>query len=123
LILLCQWHHTGVHEGGVTITRDSNRWVFTKPDGRSCDPWVSDQNLAQHIDVALRGNDSMHRLIMWLRWTASSTPTPASSDLAGLVNPSTCTPASEPSSPSSFPSQLRTLINKRRSWSSFVPVQ
>jgi hypothetical protein len=54
LILLCQWHHTGVHEGGVTITRDSNRWVFTKPDGRSCDPWVSDQNLAQHLDVALR---------------------------------------------------------------------
>jgi uncharacterized protein DUF222/HNH endonuclease len=54
LILLCQWHHTAVHEGGVTITRDGGRWVFNKPDGRPCDRWVSDENLAQHLDVALR---------------------------------------------------------------------
>jgi hypothetical protein len=43
-----------VHEGGVTITRTGDRWVFAKPDGRRCDPWVSDENLAQHLDVALR---------------------------------------------------------------------
>ncbi len=37
LILLCQWHHTAVHEGGVTITADADGWLFTKPDGRPCD--------------------------------------------------------------------------------------
>ena len=37
LILLCQWHHTAVHEGGISITADADGWVFTKPDGRPCD--------------------------------------------------------------------------------------
>jgi hypothetical protein len=54
LILLCQWHHTAVHEGGVAITRDGDGWVFTKPDGRPCDWWVDDENLARHLDFALR---------------------------------------------------------------------
>ena len=54
LILLCQWHHTAVHEGGVTISREADRWMFTKPGGQPCDPWVADQNLAQHLDFALR---------------------------------------------------------------------
>ena len=54
LILLCQWHHTAVHEGGITITRESDRWVFTKPDGQPCDWWVSDDNLARHLDLARR---------------------------------------------------------------------
>jgi hypothetical protein len=54
LILLCQWHHTTVHEGGVTITRDPDGWVFTKPDGQPCESWVSDDNLAMHLDFALR---------------------------------------------------------------------
>jgi hypothetical protein len=60
LILLCQWHHTAVHEGGVTITREADRWMFTKPDGQPCDWWVSDQNLAQHLDFALRGRQAQH---------------------------------------------------------------
>ena len=54
LILLCQWHHTTVHEGGVTITRDPDGWVFTKPDGQPCESWVSDDNLARHLDFVLR---------------------------------------------------------------------
>jgi hypothetical protein len=54
LILLCQWHHTAVHEGGVTITEDAEGWLFSKPDGQLCQPWVSDDNLAQHLDFALR---------------------------------------------------------------------
>jgi Domain of unknown function (DUF222)/HNH endonuclease len=49
LILLCQWHHTVVHEGGVTITGDCGGWVFRKPDGRPCDHWVDDENLARHL--------------------------------------------------------------------------
>jgi hypothetical protein len=54
LILLCQWHHTAVHEGGVTITGHSGQWLFTKPDGQSCQPWLSDENLARHLDFARR---------------------------------------------------------------------
>jgi hypothetical protein len=54
LILLCRWHHTAVHEGGVTITSDGESWVFTKPDGQPCDWWVDEQNLARHLDFALR---------------------------------------------------------------------
>jgi hypothetical protein len=54
LILLCQWHHTAVHEGGVTITKSPDGWLFDKPDGEPCLPWVSDENLARHLDFALR---------------------------------------------------------------------
>jgi hypothetical protein len=54
LILLCQWHHTVVHEGGVSITANDEGWLFTKPDGQPCQPWVSDQQLAWHLDSALR---------------------------------------------------------------------
>jgi hypothetical protein len=54
LILLCRWHHTAVHEGGVTITGDDKGWVFTKPDGQPCDWWVDDENLARHLAFALR---------------------------------------------------------------------
>jgi hypothetical protein len=54
LILLCQWHHTAVHEGGVTITKATDGWRFSKPDGEPCMPWVSDENLARHLDYALR---------------------------------------------------------------------
>jgi hypothetical protein len=28
--------------------------VFGKPDGQPCQPWVSDDNLARHLDFALR---------------------------------------------------------------------
>jgi hypothetical protein len=54
LILLCQWHHTAVHEGGATITRDPDGWLFSKPDGQACQTWVNDDNLARHLDFALR---------------------------------------------------------------------
>jgi Domain of unknown function (DUF222)/HNH endonuclease len=54
LILLCQWHHTAVHDGGVTITADGAGWVFTKPDGQPCDPSVGEESLARHLDYALR---------------------------------------------------------------------
>jgi hypothetical protein len=54
LILLCQWHHTVVHEGGVTITGEPDRWLFHRPDGQPCQPWVDDQNLARHLAFARR---------------------------------------------------------------------
>jgi hypothetical protein len=62
LILLCQWHHTAVHEGGITITQDSDGWGFRKPDGRPCEWWVDDQNLARHLDFALRRQQAHDRL-------------------------------------------------------------
>jgi hypothetical protein len=43
-----------VHEGGVSITADGDGWLFTKPDGQPCQPWVSDQQLAWHLNSALR---------------------------------------------------------------------
>ena len=46
-----------MHEGGVTITADAEGcWAFTKPDGRRCEPWVSDDNLARPLAFALRRN-------------------------------------------------------------------
>ena len=54
LILLCQWHHTAVHEGGISISNEADGWLFTKPDGQPCDSWVSDENLARHLDFAHR---------------------------------------------------------------------
>jgi hypothetical protein len=60
LILLCQWHHTVVHEGGVSITADGDGWLFTKSDGQPCPAWVSDQQLAWHLDSALRNQRQAH---------------------------------------------------------------
>jgi 5-methylcytosine-specific restriction endonuclease McrA len=54
LILLCQWHHTAVHQGGISISNDPDGWLFTKPDGQPCHSWVSDENLARHLDFACR---------------------------------------------------------------------
>jgi hypothetical protein len=61
LILLCQWHHTAVHEGGINISQDGNTWLFTKPDGQPCELWVSDDNLARHLDFALRRRQQAQR--------------------------------------------------------------
>jgi hypothetical protein len=60
LILLCQWHHTVVHEGGVSITGEPSGWVFQKPDGQRCDSWVSDENLAHHLAFAQRRRQTQH---------------------------------------------------------------
>ena len=50
LILLCQFHHTTVHEGGITITRTADqRWEFTMPDGTTCQNWHTDTPLANQL--------------------------------------------------------------------------
>ncbi len=41
LLNLCRRHHTAVHEGGMSITRQAGRWVFPHRDGtvvRELDP-------------------------------------------------------------------------------------
>lgn len=49
-----------MREGGIT-TEDSGGWLFTKPDGQSCQPWVSDDNLAGHLEFALRKRQRAQR--------------------------------------------------------------
>ena len=49
LVLLCQWHHTAVHEGGMSIRRapgGTSRWRFVMPDGTSHRPWWDADTLA-----------------------------------------------------------------------------
>ena len=49
LILLCQFHHTTVHEGGITITHTADGWQFTLPDGTPCQNWHTDIPLANRL--------------------------------------------------------------------------
>jgi hypothetical protein len=44
------------------LTRDGDGWVFTKPDGQACDWWVDDENLARHLDFALRRRQQLDQL-------------------------------------------------------------
>jgi hypothetical protein len=50
-----------VHEGGVTITKAPDGWLFSKPDGQPCLPCVSDENLVRHLDHALRRQQQAHQ--------------------------------------------------------------
>ena len=66
LILLCQFHHTTVHEGGITIhpgahPAPGHRWDFVMPDGRPHQDWydaealaylLAEQSPRQHADHA-----------------------------------------------------------------------
>jgi hypothetical protein len=92
---LCQWHHTAVHEGGVTITADADDgWIFHKPDGRLCDSWVDDDNLARHLAFALRRNPAQQDQLAEV--DSFDHPRREPSDPAGQVNPSICMPACKP---------------------------
>ena len=61
LILLCQFHHTAVHEGQLTIRRtrprpstDDPTWEFVMPDGKPHRDWYTADGLlnflTQHAD-------------------------------------------------------------------------
>jgi hypothetical protein len=54
LILLCRWHHTTVHEGGVTLTQSADGWRFTLPDGTQPRPWQTAESLADLLTAHAR---------------------------------------------------------------------
>lgn len=54
LILLCRWHHTAVHEGGITIARGVDGWRFTLPDGSEPRPWQTADTLADLLTANAR---------------------------------------------------------------------
>ena len=54
LILLCQWHHTAVHEGGLRIVPAAHpgtgpRWEFLMPDGTPHRSWYDADGLARML--------------------------------------------------------------------------
>jgi hypothetical protein len=54
LILLCQWHHTAVHEGRIRIDpraepTTARRFDFVLPDGRPADGWRDEEQLARRL--------------------------------------------------------------------------
>jgi hypothetical protein len=60
LILLCQFHHTVVHEGQMTIHHARpGSWEFRMPDGRPHREWYTADGLlaflAQHVDTHTAG--------------------------------------------------------------------
>jgi hypothetical protein len=97
LILLCQWHHTLVHEGGVMITEGSDGWISARPDDQLCLAWVSDQQLAWYLDSALRKQQKVESNQL-ARVDSFQHPEATSIRPAGPVNPSTYTSASKRSS-------------------------
>jgi len=61
LVLICRWHHTAVHEGGMSIQRapgETSRWRFVMPDGTPHRPWWDADTLARMLaeQVADRGD-------------------------------------------------------------------
>jgi hypothetical protein len=61
LVLLCQWHHTAVHEGGMGIQRTPGarvQWRFVMPDGTPHRPWWDADTLGRLLaERAPRGMD------------------------------------------------------------------
>ena len=78
LVLLCQRHHTVVHEGGMIIRRVSSaeagpasrarRWEFLMPDGKPHREWYTAEGLlnflAQHADKAQAEQQRLRRTSM-----------------------------------------------------------
>jgi hypothetical protein len=67
LLLLCQWHHRCVHEGGMSIRRQPGpalQWTFLMPDGTPKLPWHTHQQLPALLVEAFgrQGRQHVHAL-------------------------------------------------------------
>lgn len=69
LILLCQWHHTAVHEGGMRIVRAAEpvpgrRWDALMPDGKPHRDWYSPDGLVAMLAQQVgRGHEDLATVI------------------------------------------------------------
>ncbi|WP_375431750.1 DUF222 domain-containing protein [uncultured Friedmanniella sp.] len=58
LILLCQFHQTCVHEGGITVARradgEARPWEFRMPDGTAHRPWYTAERLPATLTAQLQ---------------------------------------------------------------------
>ncbi len=66
LILLCQRHHTAVHEGGMTISprQENGHFVFAMPDGRPFQDWYGPQVLPELLTGQLRRRRDRRRELL-----------------------------------------------------------
>ncbi len=67
LILLCQWHHTAVHEGGIRIERAAGArvgWSFGMPDGSPVEAWRSDEGLTRLVQSQLDRQREEHQVAL-----------------------------------------------------------
>lgn len=65
LVLLCQWHHTAVHEGGMSIRRtpeEGSRWRFVMPDGTTPRPWWDAETLARMLAEQVTSRVDAHEV-------------------------------------------------------------
>jgi hypothetical protein len=108
LILLCQWHHTVVHEGGMTIrkTEDGASWQFVMPDGSPHMPWYTGDTLPNLLRFQLGNQRASIATITSLQDPAATTILPRWSG-----EPFHLTNVSRPFSASNF----RIKINKQHS--------
>ena len=102
-----------MHEGGVTITADAEGcWAFTKPDGRRCEPWVSDDNLARPLAFALRRNTAQFQPDRLAAVDSFHHPKARTIRPGWSGEPFDLHACVKPSSPSDSPSPRAILINK-----------
>ena len=78
LILLCQWHHTAVHESGMTIGPhgEGGEFGFGMPDGRPFEDWYHPQALPELLAAQLRWRRDRRREVL-TGVTPSTIPPPA----------------------------------------------
>jgi hypothetical protein len=92
LILLCQWHHTAVHEGGMTIrkTEDGASWQFVMPDGGPHMPWYTGDTLPNLLRFQLGKQRASLAKITSMQDPPATTIPPAALGRRAVPSPRMC---------------------------------